>query len=95
MPAPVKARKIEGTPITSLNFFTPQKFTFSDFDSSNIMSFFYVPMTNILTVLFVSGGVYEYFGIPMHVVQAWASAGSKGRYHYYNIRLKYFYRRIV
>jgi KTSC domain len=71
-------RKIMGTPITSLNFFTPQQYSFSNFDSSNIQSFFYVPMTNMLTVLFVSGAVYEYFGVPWHVVQAWDGAGSKG-----------------
>jgi len=95
MPAPMKARKIEGTPITSLNFFTPQQYSFDNFDSSNILRYFYVPMTNMLTVLFVSGHVYEYFGVPMYVVDAWNKAGSKGQYHYYFIRLKYYYRKVV
>lgn len=88
-------RKIMGTPITSLNFFTPQQYSFSDFDSSNIRAFFYVPMTQMLTVLFVSGAVYEYFGVPWHIVQAWNGAGSKGQYHYYLIRMKYYYKRVA
>jgi hypothetical protein len=88
-------RKIMGTPITSLNFFTPQQYSFSDFDSSNIQAFFYVPMTQMLTVLFVRGAVYEYFGVPWHIVQAWNGAGSKGQYHYYLIRMKYYYKRVA
>jgi hypothetical protein len=52
-------------------------------------------MTQMLTVLFVRGAVYEYFGVPWHIVQAWNGAGSKGQYHYYLIRMKYYYKRVA
>lgn len=61
--------------------------------SSNIDAYGYDPDRKVLRVLFLNGGQYDYFDVPPAVWRSWQRAASKGRFHYYNIRYAYVYRR--
>ena len=52
--------------------------------SSNIRAVDYCD--GVMTVLFHSGGIYQYFGVPRHVFDGLLSAPSKG--HYFAVRVK-------
>lgn len=58
--------------------------------SSVIRSFDYRPATQALDVTFVSGRRYRYAEVPEGVAQAFAAAGSKGRF--FNARIRDAYR---
>jgi len=62
--------------------------------SSNLRSVGYDPQTQKLEIEFISGGVYEYFTVPVNVYQGLMSAASHGRYFDQNIKNIYQYRRI-
>lgn len=47
-----------------------------------------------LTVTFLSGGVYEYDGVPYSVFQAFREADSKGRFFHSEIKDVYGYERV-
>ena len=49
-------------------------------DSSNLASVGYDIKSAILEVEFHSGGVYQYFGVPLFVYQGLLNAASKGKY---------------
>jgi hypothetical protein len=48
--------------------------------SSNISSIGYEESTATLEVGFLSGKVYQYYGVPLEVYQGFISAGSHGTY---------------
>lgn len=54
--------------------------------SSNIGSIGYDANMQILEIEFLSGRVYQYFGVPVEVYEGLMSAGSHGKFFNYNIR---------
>ena len=62
--------------------------------SSVIRRFTYDEAARRLRIVFVSGEVYEYDGVPAGVVANFRSASSKGRFFGPNIRDRYRYRRV-
>ena len=63
--------------------------------SSSLVSVGYDELTKILEVEFVTGGVYQYAGVPADEHEALMSADSKGTYMNANIRDHYSYVRIA
>ena len=63
--------------------------------SSNLDWARYDTETQILTIGFDSGAVYEYYDVPEFMVERLFSAGSHGSYHYHNIRCNYTYDRVA
>ena len=49
-------------------------------NSSNIESYNYNAGTEILTIKFISGGVYQYHSVPPMVVAGFSDSDSKGVY---------------
>ena len=62
--------------------------------SSNVSSVGYDPQTQTLEVEFLSGAVYQYYGVPDHIYSEMMSAGSKGRFLHTYIRNAYPYSRV-
>lgn len=62
--------------------------------SSNLFGVAYNAGSDILTVSFLNGGVYEYSGVPKSEVIQLLSAGSHGSYFHYNIRMSYPFQRV-
>ncbi|MDO5819636.1 MAG: KTSC domain-containing protein [Methanobrevibacter sp.] len=62
--------------------------------SSNLNEVGYDSTSQILTIRFNNGTVYEYYHVPEQVYNGLMFAGSKGSYHHRNIRGHYSYRRI-
>lgn len=60
--------------------------------SSNIRKARYRPMDEVLTVEFKNGGIYEYEGVPSHIVYDFALSDSVGSYFYHHIRSNFPYR---
>ncbi|MCX8982442.1 KTSC domain-containing protein [Citrobacter portucalensis] len=54
--------------------------------SSNIHSIGYDQVNHILEIAFLSGGIYQYMGVPAAVYNALMSAASKGSYFAHYIR---------
>lgn len=63
-------------------------------ESSNITRFAYNGDTQILTVEFHNGSVYEYFGVPDHIFSGMRAAPSKGQYLAQQIKGIYRYARV-
>jgi hypothetical protein len=61
--------------------------------SSVIRSYFYDTTDEVLTIVFISGRRYDYFGVPGVVYRELSSAFSKGEYFNENIRDRYPFRR--
>lgn len=62
--------------------------------SGNIDSWGYDPETQELQILFVSGGLYLYSGVPTDVAEALREAPSKGQYFAGAIKGQYPYQRV-
>ncbi len=62
--------------------------------SSNLRSVGYDPDSLTLEIKFRSGGLYQYYNVPVGVYEGLMSAGSHGGYHHQNIKWNYSYRRI-
>jgi hypothetical protein len=62
--------------------------------SSNLREVGYDAASQTLEIEFHSGGVYQYYGVSPDVYEGLMSAGSHGRYFYYQIRGAYPYSRI-
>ena len=62
--------------------------------SSNIASIGYDPTIQTLEVEFLSGGTYQYFGVPDYIYESFLNAGSKGSFFHQQIRNVYPYSRI-
>lgn len=65
-----------------------------DRKSSNIRKARYRPMEEVLTVEFKNGGIYEYRGVPSHVVYDFALNDSVGSYFYHHIRSNYQFEQV-
>lgn len=63
-------------------------------DSSNLSGFGYDPSAAVLRVEFKSGGTYEYYDVPAHIVDAMKAAPSKGQFLAYQIKGTYRYARV-
>lgn len=57
--------------------------------SSHMKSMYYYEDTKILEVEFKNSDVYQYFEVPIEVVQHLYHAKSKGKFMHKNIRNKY------
>jgi len=62
--------------------------------SSNLTSVGYEPSRQILEILFHSGGLYQYSGVPTNIYHGLMSASSHGKYFHQFIKNVYPYRRI-
>jgi len=62
--------------------------------SSNLHSVGYDPETMTLEIKFHSGGIYQYFNVPIQKVQGLLGAASKGGYFASNIKGVYRYRKV-
>lgn len=63
--------------------------------SSNLKSVGYDPVTQTLEVEFHSGGVYQYYGVPVEEFEALMAAKSHGQYLSRYIRNVYHYRQVA
>jgi len=54
--------------------------------SRNLSSVGYDISASTLEIEFLKGGVYQYYGVPVHVYESLLNAVSKGSYFYHNIR---------
>ena len=62
--------------------------------SSNVSSIGYDANAQTLEVEFLSGRVYQYYGVPDHVHEQIMQAPSKGQFLNYHIRNSYPYSRV-
>ncbi|MBQ2167718.1 MAG: KTSC domain-containing protein [Prevotella sp.] len=62
--------------------------------SSNIQSIGYDPDSLVLEVAFLSGGLYQYDGVPEYVFEELMSASSHGKYFAAHIKNVYPTRKI-
>lgn len=62
-------------------------------NSSNIARFKYDAASQVLSVEFINGGVYNYFDVPKFVFEEMQSAGSRGQYLAQRIKGTYRYAR--
>ncbi|MEH6663594.1 MAG: KTSC domain-containing protein [Brevundimonas sp.] len=62
--------------------------------SSVIRRFHYDEAARRLRIVFVSGDVYEYDGVPPEVIADFRAAPSRGRFFGPNIRDRYVFRRV-
>lgn len=67
---------------------------YASFSSSNIQMLRYNPDIFTLEVTFHSGGVYQYFDVPLHEWEDFKLAESKGRFLHNNIKGHYRYSRV-
>jgi hypothetical protein len=59
--------------------------------SSVIKKYFYKPEPQILTIVYVSGAVYDYLDVPQEVFDDFRAAFSKGIYLNKNIKPNFRY----
>jgi len=62
--------------------------------SSNLNMVSYSASRRVMHVKFKSGSAYNYFAVPPHIMILLSNASSKGRYHYYNVRMSFAYQRV-
>lgn len=62
--------------------------------SSNIASVGYDAPSQILEVEFLSGAIYQYYGVPEHIYGQLMQAGSKGQFLNAYIKNAYGYSRV-
>ncbi|WP_291907291.1 KTSC domain-containing protein [Chitinophaga sp. CB10] len=62
--------------------------------STVVAHFSYLPEAATLRVIYVSGKVYDYLHVPLHVYEEMKQAFSKGTYLNKNIKGKYAYRQV-
>ena len=67
---------------------------FSSFTSSNIRSIAYDEDSTTLRVIFLNGGIYEYYSVPSRVAEEFERAASKGTFLAAHIKGHYRYSRI-
>ena len=63
--------------------------------SSNVRAIGYDSQTQTLEVEFLSGWVYQYYGVPDHMYEQFMQASSKGRFLNYHIKNHYPYSRVA
>lgn len=65
-----------------------------DIKSSNLVSASYDTESSILTVTFISGGIYEYEKVPWEVFTKFRMSDSQGKFFNNNIAKIYNYKKI-
>ena len=63
--------------------------------SSNIHSVGYDPESRLLEIEFVTGGIYQYAGVPEEEWRGLMQASSHGSYFQHNIKDRYAFKRII
>lgn len=63
--------------------------------SSNIRSIGYDPSGHVLEIAFLSGGIYQYDGVPEYVYDELMKASSHGKYFAAHIKNVYPTRKII
>ena len=63
-------------------------------ESSNLTSIGYDEGNEILEVEFKHGGIYQYFNVPLDVIEELMNADSHGKYFSANIRNDYEYQKL-
>jgi len=58
-------------------------------NSSNLLGCKYDRATQVLTVQFREGAVYDYANVPYEVYEGLMNAGSKGQYFHRHIKARY------
>lgn len=69
----------------------------AQFNSSNVAMGAYDPSKQVMQLTFKGGrggSVYEYYQVPPHVWKALKNASSVGRFVYYAVRLRFYYKRV-
>ena len=62
--------------------------------SSNIAAVGYDPSSETLEIEFTSGGVYQYYNVPLSIYEALLAAPSKGSFFAAQIRDRFSYARV-
>ena len=62
--------------------------------SSNLRSVGYDHQSGVLEIEFLSGGVYQYFGVPEHIHAGLMAASSHGSYFSAHIKDAYTFQKI-
>ncbi len=62
--------------------------------SSNVGAIGYDAQSQTLEVEFLSGWVYQYYGVPVHIYEEFLQASSKGRFLNQYIKDSYPYSRV-
>src|SRR5262245_5689857 len=83
----IKTNSIRGRP--GIDFSTVSQPIQNRMPSSVVAAFHYDESSSTLRVVYVSGAVYDYKGVPRDVYTSMKKAGSKG--HYLNTRVKGYY----
>ena len=60
-------------------------------DSSDVAAIGYDDESQTLEVEFIKSGVYQYFGVPREVFEAFLAADSKGRFLAQNVKGQFEY----
>ena len=63
--------------------------------SSHLQEHQYDPNTQVLTIRFTNGAIYQYTGVPLNVANGLAKAGGGGTFFWKNIRYQYPTTKIV
>jgi hypothetical protein len=63
-------------------------------NSTNLSYVWYDEASNTLGIEFTSGSQYEYYEVPLNVLEGLMGPGSKGQYFNENIRGKFRYARV-
>lgn len=88
-----KLRKGDAPPEEELPEDTQDAFD-ADVVSTNLEHVTYNFDEELLMVKFVSGGIYNYYGVPLAEYDQLMTAPSPGKYFYHNIRMDYDYDQI-
>lgn len=67
---------------------------FSPFSSSNIAAVRYEEEQSILEVIFLNGGTYQYYDVPIHVAEDFERADSKGSFLASAVKGNYRYSKV-
>lgn len=62
-----------------------------DVFSSNLEQVRYSPTEEILRIIFKSGGIYQYYGVPVEIFDRLLAANSKGKFFHQFIKDEYKY----
>jgi len=74
-----------------INLNVPSKMLSSVLQSSNVRQADFDPMLNTLTLGFVNGSIYEFYGVSLETYQSLIEATSPGKFFLTEIKGKYDY----
>lgn len=65
-----------------------------EIESSNLKNASYNTESQVLTITFNNGGIYEYYKVPWNIFTKFQMAQSQGKFFSSDIRTKYDYKKI-